>query len=138
MFDIFRKLAVLTMIVLFFAGCGASSSVNGDFDPVETMELDGEYESNVSVEIGEIFALDMFIPLSKGYTIIGASFDPSMFKLEHYLEYDDDGTPRARYLFMVLADGASDILIKMEPLSGGDVVVYKQIGVMVGGDRGLF
>ena len=138
MFGIFRKFTLSVMIVLFVAGCGASSSVNGSFDPTDTMVLDDAYESNVSVEKGDIIALDVLIPLAKGYRIVGASFDPSVFRLEHYLEYDDDGATRARYMFTALMDGTSDILIKMEPLSGGNVDIYKQVSVKIGGDNGLF
>lgn len=138
MFGIFRKFILSAMVILFVAGCGASSALDGGFDPTDTLMLDGDYESNISIEKGDTLALDVLIPLAKGYKIVGASFDPSMLRLEHYLEYDDDGATRARYMFTALMDGASDILIKMEPLSGGDVDIYKQISVKIGGDSGLF
>lgn len=138
MFGIFRKIANLLMIILFVAGCSASSSVNGGLDPSETLVLDDDYEYNVSLDKGDLFALDMLIPITKGYRIVGTSFDPVMFKLEHYLEYTEYGESRARYLFLVLAEGASDILVKMEPLAGGAMDVYKQVNVKVGGNTGLF
>jgi len=126
------------MIVLFVVGCGASSNVDGGFEPAETLVLDGVYESRVSVEKGEMIALDILVPFKKGYRIVGVSFDPDMLRLEHYLEYEGDGMTRARYVYAVLMDGTSDLLVKMEPLAGGNVEIYKQVTVKVGGETGLF
>jgi hypothetical protein len=108
MFGIFRNFVLATMVILVFVGCGVSSSVNGGFEPVEILVLDDDYESTISLNKGEIFALDILIPFAKGYRVIGASFDPSMLRLEHYLEYDDDGSIRTRYMFLTLAEGVSD------------------------------
>ena len=130
--------ASVLIIVLLFAGCGASVGVDSGVEPTETLDLDGEFEFSVSLEKGDVLGLDMRLPVKSGYKVVGASFDPSMFRLEHYLEYGDDGEPRAEYLFTMLADGASDILVKMQPVTGGDVEIYKRVGVIVGEDDGLF
>jgi hypothetical protein len=129
--------AVLT-ILLFFVGCGASVGVDSGIEPTEILDLDGEFEFSQSLEKGDVLGLDMRLPVKSGYRIVGAAFDPSMFRLEHYLEYDDDGQARAEYLFTLLADGASDILIKMQPMAGGDIEIYKRVGVIIGDDDGLF
>ena len=138
MFGMFGRYAFVTIVVLFLCGCGASSALDGGFDPAEILMLDNDYESSISINKGEMFALDMLIPFAKGYRIIGASFDPIMFRLEHYLEYEDDGATRARYMFLALEDGASDVLIKMQPLSGGDVNIYKQVSIKIGRNNSFF
>jgi len=138
MFGIFSKFVCFAIVILFFVGCGVSSVEDGGFDPTETLVLDGQYESSVTLEVGETFALDMLIPLEKGYRIVGASFDPDMLGLEHYLEYNDEGARRAVYMFTTLVKGMSDVLVKMKPLSGGGVDIYKQVSVKVGGDDGFF
>ena len=112
--------------------------VDTGIEPTKTLDLDGEFEFSQSLEKGDVLGLDMRLPVKSGYRIVGAAFDPSMFRLEHYLEYNDDGVPRAEYLFTLLADGASDILIKMQPIAGGNVEIYKRVGVIIGKDDGLF
>ena len=124
--------ASVLIIILFFAGCGASVGVDSGIEPTETLDLDGEFESSMSLEKGDVIGLDMRLPVKSGYRIVGAAFDPSLLRLEHYLEYDDDGEARAEYLFSLLADGASDILIKMQPMAGGDVEIYKRVSVIIG------
>jgi len=138
MFCLFRKNVVLLVFILLLGACGASSSINGEFDPSETLFLDDSYEYNSSVDIADVIALDVPVPASKGYVLIGASFDPAMLRLDHYLEYEDDGTTRVRYIFTTLAVGSSDILIKMEKTSGGEPEVYKQVRVAVARNEGLF
>lgn len=138
MFGIFGRSIVGVCFILVLAACSASSSVDGGFEPAETVFLDGEYEYTTSVEQGEVVALDVLIPSQKGYKVVGASFDPDMLRLDHYLEYDDDGTRRARYIFTPIAEGTNDVLVKMTPLSGGDIEIYKQVTIHVVKDEGLF
>ncbi|EGB14019.1 hypothetical protein DND132_0804 [Pseudodesulfovibrio mercurii] len=100
--------------------------------------MDDGYATALSVEKDDVFALDVLRPTAKGYRITGAAFDPEMLRMERYLEYDDDGEPRARYLFTALAEGATDVLIRMSPEAGGEVDVYRQVTVTIGKGRGFF
>ncbi len=137
----FRKVgvfAICAVFVLALSGCSGSSSVDGGLEPVETLVLDGEYASALNVEENEVFALDVIRPLAKGYRISGAFFDPSILRMERYLEYDDDGESRARYLFTGLTGGACDVLVRMVPVGGGEMVVYRQVTVSVGPPKGWF
>ena len=138
MFCKISSAAFFLIFILLFAGCGASVGVDTGIEPTKTLDLDGEFEFSQSLEKGDVLGLDMRLPVKSGYRIVGAAFDPSMFRLEHYLEYSDDGEARAEYLFTLLADGASDILIKMQPMGGGNVEIFKRVGVIIGQDDGLF
>lgn len=138
MFVMCWKRSFLLIFILFVAACSEYSGVNGGLDPDATLFLDGDYLFELSIEKGEVFALDVLIPLQKGHDLVGASFDPDVCRLEHYLQYDEDGAPRARYIFTTLEKGASDVLIKMAPIQGGDVEIYKQVSLRIGDDNGLF
>lgn len=138
MFGKISLCVVVLSFVLLAAGCGASLGVESDIEPTKTLVLDDEFESTVSLERGDVLGLDMRLPGKSGYKVVGASFDPSLFRLDHFLEYKADGESRAQYLFALLADGASDILIKMQPLAGGDVEIFKRVSVTIGEDDGLF
>ncbi|WP_428588335.1 hypothetical protein [Pseudodesulfovibrio sp.] len=120
------------------SACSGSSSVNGGLSPVETIVLDDEYTAALEVEKNQVFAMDVLRPTAKGYYITGAAFDPEMLRMERYLEYDDDGEPRARYLFTALQEGSTDVLVRMTPVAGGDVVTYRQVTVTIGSGGGLF
>lgn len=129
---------LFTIFILVFSACSGSSSVNGGLSPAETIVLDSGYTASLGVEKGDVFALDMLRPEGKGFRITGAAFDPQMLRMERYLEYDDDGEPRARYLFTALEEGATDVLIRMAPEGGGEVDVYRQVTVTVGKGGGWF
>jgi hypothetical protein len=138
---LFKKIgffALCPFFVLVLSACSGSSSVNGGLSPVETIVLDDQYSAALTVEKNEVFALDVLRPEAKGYRITGAAFDPEMLRMERYLEYDDDGEPRARYLFTALQEGATDVLIRMAPAGGGDVTTYRQVGVTIGSGGGWF
>ncbi|MDD3311802.1 hypothetical protein [Pseudodesulfovibrio sp.] len=103
-----------------------------------TLALDDGFEFSAAVDKGDVLGLDMPQPSQPGYRIEGAAFDPTVFRLDHFLTYDRDGAPRAQYMFTVLEDGASDILIKMRNGESGPVELFKRVSVNVGGNRGLF
>lgn len=137
----FRKvgyLVVCAVFVLAVAGCSGSSSVDSGLEPVETLVLDDEYATSLNVEEHDVFALDVIRPVAKGYRISGAFFDPAILRMDRYLEYDDGGEPRARYLFTGLTGGACDVLVRMAPEAGGDMEVYRQVTVTVGPPKGWF
>lgn len=57
-----KILAIMLFFILSLAGCGASLSGDGGVEPTEVLDLDGQYESKVSIEKEEIVALDVRIP----------------------------------------------------------------------------
>jgi len=138
MFKFFNNFALVVVCFFLLAGCFGSSSVETGLNPAELIEIDDDYSTEVQLERGEVLAVDMPNPLAKGYRISGASFDPSMLRMERFLEYTEDGESRARYLFTVLMDGSSDILIKIKPLQDGTEDVYRQVTVGTGESDGLF
>ncbi|MEF2232433.1 MAG: hypothetical protein V3571_15980 [Pseudodesulfovibrio sp.] len=125
------------MLLLVLWGCGASSGVVSGIEPTKTLSLDDGYEISVSAEKGDVLALDMRLPASGGYRVVGAAFDPAMFTLLNYQEYSEDGHARTRYLFKVLENGTSDILVKMRS-GDGPVEVYKRITINVAEPAGFF
>jgi hypothetical protein len=138
---LFKKIsffALCPFFILALSACSGVSSVNGGLSPVETIVLDDEYNAALSVDKNEVFALDLLRPSAKGYRITGAAFDPEMVRMERYLEYDDDGEPRARYMFTALQEGVSDVLVRMVPVAGGDVTTYRQVTVTIGSGGGWF
>lgn len=135
MFGIRLSNACLMTLVLFVAGCGVffsdDAGVEGTIDPTVMLMLDDDFELSEGVEVGDVLGLDMAVPVKGGYVMDGASFDPAMLRLEHYLEYDREGEPRAQYMFTALAAGTTDVLVKMRPMSGGDGEIYKRVTVNV-------
>jgi len=132
-----RQTGVL-ILLLFLFGCGASLGVDSGVEPTATLSLDDGFEFSMSADKGDILGLDIPQPRQEGYRIEGAAFDPTMFRLDHFLTYDRDGARRAQYMFTTLEDGVSDILIKMRKGTDGPVELYKRVTVKVGGDHGLF
>lgn len=135
MFRIISFLSIMMCFVLFGVGCSTSSTVETGLDVAEALTLDGEYQSEIEVETGDVFALDMNNPLPKGYKLTGAAFDPDLLRMERFIEYDDDGM-RARYLFTALNSGTCDLLIRMRAVSGGEIEVFKHVTVMIDREGG--
>lgn len=138
MFTYVSRCLFSTMIVLAFLGCSAGSSVETGISPSTTLTLDEQYETIVHASRGDVLAFDMAVPVDKGYVLSGASFDPNMLRMERYVEYQDSGTPRAHYLFTVLTEGASDVLVKMAPVAGGESEIYRQVTVTTAKSDGWF
>jgi len=138
MFILSRIFMLVSMFVLLCAGCAGVSSVDVGLDVSEVAVLDDDYLTEITVEKGESFALDVIVPLKKGHIITGALFDPGMLRMERHIEYHEDGVKRARYLFTVTGDGASDVFIKMAPVEGGQAEVFRKVGVLAGESKGLF
>ena len=132
MFGKFWANTCLTMFILLAMGCGAIFSGDGGVEPSETLVMDDDYELSVKIEKDDILGVDMHAPTKSGRKLIGASFDPEVITLIHYLEYDEDGVRRVQYMFRPVADGTTDILFKMEPLAGGDMEIFKRVTVNVG------
>lgn len=130
----FGKVAVNTCfmtVVLFLVGCGMFSGANVAVEADEMVFLDSEFETEMNLDLATSVAVDVRLPQKGGYVLVGASFDPDLLRLDHFLEYTDDGETRARYIFTSIASGATDVLIKMKPASGGDVVIYKRVTITI-------
>ena len=138
MFNKIRFFLLFLLFVLLLSGCGATLSGDSGIEPTEILDLDDEAEAKITIDKTEVVALDMRVPKKSGYKLVGASFDPEILQMVHYLEYDDDGQPRTQYMFQAVAKGSTTVLVKMQPEGGGDVEVYKQITVNVGQNNGLF
>lgn len=138
MFNKIKMFVFFSFFILFLAGCGASLTGENGIEPTEILELDDDFDAKATIKKNEVVGLDMRVPTKSGYKLVGASFDPEILKLVHFLVYEDEGQPRAQYMFQGVSDGASSVLVKMEPLAGGDVDIYKVIVVNVGDGNGFF
>lgn len=130
------RIVILLMFILTSPGCFGGYSDNAGLEVSDVVFLDDDYEAEIAVEKGEVFGLDMPYPADGAYRVTGAFFDPELFRMERYLEYEEDGEPRVRYLFTAVADGAGDVNVKMRPASGGQEDVYRTVRVLVGGGSG--
>lgn len=131
MFKLFSKTLVLSVIILIVAGCFGGYSGDAGLDVSDVVPLDDEIQVEITVENGDVFGLDMPDPSAKGHAVTGASFDPALLRVERYLEYDDDGEPRLRYLFTAIGDGTTQVVIKMRT-SGGMSGIYRTAKVVIG------
>ncbi len=132
---IFRMM-VLLMFVLFVSGCFGGYSDDAGLDVEEMAFLDNDYETEIQVDKGDVFGLDAARPAKEGITLTGASFDPELFRMERYVEYQEDGALRVRYLFTALADGAGDVNLKMREAGDRAEAVFRTVRVVVGSDSG--
>ncbi|WP_285905411.1 hypothetical protein [Pseudodesulfovibrio pelocollis] len=123
------------MFILLAAGCGASYDPATGLAPTRILDLRDGFDFSVTVEKNEVLALDLRMPARSGHSLVGASFDPAVLRLDRYLERDGGN---ARYLFTAMENGLTDVLIKMEPEGGGDAEVYKRVSVTVGKRSTLF
>jgi hypothetical protein len=136
MFTNIGNVAILTVFILSLSGCFGGYSVDTGLEVSEIVFLDQEHEAELRVDEGAVFGLDMPDPVTDGYSVTGAFFDPKMFRMERYIAYEDDG-PRIRYLFTAVANGAGDVSVKMRSASGGADAVYRTVEVVVGGESGI-
>ncbi|NDV19006.1 hypothetical protein GO013_06185 [Pseudodesulfovibrio sp. JC047] len=138
MTSFYRCFTVVLVCLFGLAGCFGSVADQTGLNPAERIEIDDDYATEVVVDRGDVLAVDLASPLGKGYRISAASFDPSMIRMERFLEYTEGEERRVRYLFTVLMDGTSDILIKMRPIDGGAEEVFRQVTVKTNAQDGLF
>ena len=136
MFTKICRIALLAIFILTSPGCFGGYSDDVGLEVSDVVFLNDDYEAEIAVEKGEAFGVDVPYPADGAYTISGASFDPELFRMERYLEYEEDGEPRIRYLFTAVADGAGDVNVKMRPVSGGSEDIYRTVRVTVGGGSG--
>jgi len=127
-----QRLSRILLCLAFFAALSACSymprMLGGSAD-VE-LKLDGEQKHATELPEGKMLTLDMRDPHASGYVFSGTSFDPALLKLDNIEPYD--GSKRVRYIFTTLAEGESDIVIKIrreEPGYRPDV--FKRITVTI-------
>ena len=133
MFNTICKAICFSIFILILSGCFGGYSGEPDLDVSEIVFLDDAGEVGIEVEKGDIFGLDMPSPLGRGYATAGAAFDPGRFRMERYIEYDDDG-PRVRYLFTAIEAGTSEVSLKVRPVAGGEEEVHRTVRVVVDGE----
>jgi hypothetical protein len=125
------------MVVLLVLGCGASYDASTGLEPTKILDLNDGFDFSVTIEKGEVLALDLRAPAAEGYRLEGASFDPAVLRLERYVERGEGGR-QARYLFTAMENGLTDVLIKMRSAEGRRTEIFKRVSVNVGSRSGLF
>ncbi len=131
----FRCLAL--PVALLLAAC----SLLGGPSP-SVLKLDGDQRASASLDVGQTLVLDLRNPGAGGYQFAGASFNPAVLRLEsNILSPGEDRAGdfgRARFEFLALAPGRTEVVIKIHRPFEKDVPpeVYKAVDVRVGGDKG--
>ena len=135
---IFRALLVRLLPVLGLLALSACSWLGGGSPSV--LVLDGEMHFVRALDVGQTLVLDVRNPGSGGYQFAGTAFDPSILRLElntltppEQIRAGDFG--RARFEFLALAPGRTDVVIKIHRPFEKDVPpeAYKVVEVRVGG-----
>ncbi|GAB6127282.1 hypothetical protein [Humidesulfovibrio idahonensis] len=127
-FRLSRALLCLAFLALFSACSYMPRMLGGPADV--DLKLDGEQKHATDLPVGKRLTLDMRDPHASGYVFAGTSFDPALLRLDNIEPYD--GSKRIRYAFTTLAEGESDIVIKIrkeEPGYRPDV--FKRITVTI-------
>jgi len=123
-----HRVLALVMLLLTLAGCAAFPHMFGGDASDTLVRLDGDQKHEATVVVGRMLVLDVRDPASKGYTFAGVSFDPTMLRLEGIDQ--PKGEARARYQFQTLAQGVTDVFIKIHQ-PGKKPEVFKQVTVTV-------
>jgi|GEM_PF-1251918 len=129
-----KCLVLFLFVALFsFSGCGMFSGGSSTFDDAAQYDLDGVDAMRIEIEQGELFVLDMRPPEAGMSAIRGAVFDPTLLRLEKYVDDRETGeVPRIRYLFTPLVPCATSIQIKLDSAkAGGRSPIYKQVDLVV-------
>jgi hypothetical protein len=99
---------------------------SGDLD----LRLDGEQLHEASLPVGRSLVLDMRDPGLSGYVFSGTVFDTSQLRLTGIEPVD--GGARIRYTFTALAEGESEVVIKIrKPEPGYRSDVFKRVRVTI-------
>ncbi|MBU1041733.1 MAG: hypothetical protein KKF77_11600 [Proteobacteria bacterium] len=120
-------LALALLLMAALAGCASMPQMLGGSGDL-TLTLDGEQNHEATLARGQVLSLDMRDPAASGYVLAGASFDPTLLRLDGIV-YQPGG--RVRYQFSATDKGESDIQIKIkrkEPGSRPDV--FKRVHVI--------
>lgn len=122
-------LAALALTTALAFGCAHMPRMlggSGDLD----LRLDGEQTHEASLPVGRALTVDMREPSLSGYVFAGTTFNPDLLRLENIEPFD--GGKRVRYTFTALAEGESDIAIKIrKPEPGYRPDVFKRVRVTI-------
>lgn len=123
-------LLVLALVLLTAAlsGCVSMPKMLGGSGDL-TLTLDGEQNHQATLAKGQTLILDMRDPATSGYVFAGASFDPTLLRLDGIVH---QASGRVRYQFSATDKGESDIQLKIrknEPGTRPDV--FKRVHVII-------
>ncbi len=122
-------LACLALLGTLALGCAHMPRMlggSGDLD----LRLDGEQLHEASLPVGRSLVLDMRDPGLSGYVFSGTVFDTNQLRLMGIEPVD--GGARIRYTFAALAEGESEVVIKIrKPEPGYRSDVFKRVRVTI-------
>lgn len=122
-------LACLALLGTLALGCAHMPRMlggSGDLD----LRLDGEQLHEASLPVGRSLVLDMRDPGLSGYVFSGTVFDTNQLRLMGIEPVD--GGARIRYTFTALAEGESEVVIKIrKPEPGYRSDVFKRVRVTI-------
>jgi len=122
-------LACLVLVSALAFGCAHMPRMlggSGDLD----LRLDGEQLHEASLPVGRSLVLDMRDPGLSGYVFSGTVFDTTQLRLMGIEPVD--GGARIRYTFTTLAEGESEVVIKIrKPEPGYRSDVFKRVRLII-------
>lgn len=95
----------------------------------EYVRLDDEYRVSEIVVVGQSLVLSVLKPRAAGYTLAGASFDPTMLRLDSVLD-DPDDPQTVLYGFIAVEDGTTIVSIRAQK-EGSDPETYKVLELKI-------
>jgi predicted secreted protein len=131
-----RRVVLRVSVLLFLAGCGLFRG--GEAASVR-LDLDEAPGATARLKPGETLLLDVRHPGDGGYQFSGASFDPSVLRLDKFwTEPPSDPKPgdfgRAYFVFTALKEGSTTVEIRIrrpwEKNSAPEI--YRSVSVSVG------
>jgi len=137
-----RRLAtilVFFVMAVFFAGCGMFSGGIDGVGDASKYDLDGSFDEKIVVDQGDSFVLNMSNPKKSGYAVEGAVFDPTLVRLDKYIEVKGEepgDAGRVLYLFTAVTAGSTDISIKVSKPADSTypVEVFKTVHLVIEDD----
>jgi len=122
-------LACLVLLGALTVGCAHMPRMLGGSGDLN-MRLDGEQVHEASLAVGHTLVLDMRDPGLSGYVFSGTVFDTNQLRLVGIEPFDGGG--RIRYTFATLAEGESEVVLKIrKPEPGYRSDVFKRVRVTI-------
>lgn len=135
-----RRVVLLVSVLLFLAGCGLFRG--GEAASVR-LDLDEAPGATARLKPGETLLLDVRHPGDGGYQFSGASFDPSVLRLDKFwTEPPADPKPgdfgRAYFVFTAVQPGSATVEIRIKRPWEKDSApeVYRSVKVEVAAPDG--
>jgi hypothetical protein len=122
-------LVCLALVCGLAFGCAHMPRMLGGSGDLE-LRLDGEQAHEASLPVGRNLILDMRDPGLSGYVFSGTIFDTNQLRLVGIEPFD--GGKRIRYTFTTLAEGESEVVIKIrKPEPGYRPDVFKRVRLTI-------